>query len=120
MARATLNRFLLSVLMQKSICLSIRAQCLTATFRFFPKCHKVSAYVIIMYVATDKKFLCFRFPDIASIQLKMPNIHFIPVNISNKDGQIVKVLILFPEKLVRVGRTQYKFLIDFINVHIFL
>ncbi|CAK8570495.1 unnamed protein product [Lathyrus sativus] len=31
-----------------------------------------------------------RFPDIASIQLKMPNIHFIPVNLSNKDGQIVK------------------------------
>ncbi|KAK7279097.1 hypothetical protein RJT34_24141 [Clitoria ternatea] len=31
-----------------------------------------------------------RFPDIASIQLKMPNIHFLPVNISNKDGQIVK------------------------------
>ncbi|KAI5394664.1 Uricase-2 isozyme 1 [Lathyrus oleraceus] len=31
-----------------------------------------------------------RVPDIASIQLKMPNIHFIPVNLSNKDGQIVK------------------------------
>lgn len=31
-----------------------------------------------------------RFPDIASVQLKMPNIHFIPVNISNKDGPIVK------------------------------
>ncbi|CAI8601987.1 unnamed protein product [Vicia faba] len=31
-----------------------------------------------------------RFPDIASIQLKMPNIHFLPVNLSNKDGQIVK------------------------------
>nr|P34798.1 RecName: Full=Uricase-2 isozyme 1; AltName: Full=Urate oxidase; AltName: Full=Uricase II clone pcClNUO-01 [Canavalia lineata]CAA53904.1 uricase II [Canavalia lineata] len=31
-----------------------------------------------------------RFPEIASIQLKMPNIHFLPVNISNKDGPIVK------------------------------
>ncbi|XP_061358789.1 uricase-2 isozyme 1 [Gastrolobium bilobum] len=31
-----------------------------------------------------------RFPDIASIQLKMPNIHFLPVNISSKDSQIVK------------------------------
>nr|AFK48604.1 unknown [Lotus japonicus] len=31
-----------------------------------------------------------RFPDVASIQLKMPNIHFIPVNLSNKDGPIVK------------------------------
>ncbi|CAJ2673586.1 unnamed protein product [Trifolium pratense] len=31
-----------------------------------------------------------RFPDIASIQLKMPNIHFLPVNLSNKEGQIVK------------------------------
>ncbi|KAJ1394996.1 Uricase [Sesbania bispinosa] len=44
-----------------------------------------------------------RFPDIASVQLKMPNIHFIPVNISNKDGPIVKVLILFPEKLAEVS-----------------
>ncbi|MED6121757.1 Uricase-2 isozyme 1 [Stylosanthes scabra] len=31
-----------------------------------------------------------RFPDIDSIQLKMPNIHFLPVNISNAGGQIVK------------------------------
>ncbi|KAI4347760.1 hypothetical protein L6164_008543 [Bauhinia variegata] len=31
-----------------------------------------------------------RFPDIYSIQLKMPNLHFLPVNISNKDNQIVK------------------------------
>ncbi|KAK7290468.1 hypothetical protein RIF29_04916 [Crotalaria pallida] len=31
-----------------------------------------------------------RFPDISSIQLKMPNIHFLPVNISGKEGQIVK------------------------------
>ncbi|KAL2326625.1 hypothetical protein Fmac_025683 [Flemingia macrophylla] len=31
-----------------------------------------------------------RFPDIAYVHLKMPNLHFIPVNISNKDGPIVK------------------------------
>ncbi|QHO53962.1 Uricase-2 isozyme [Arachis hypogaea] len=31
-----------------------------------------------------------RFPDIDSVQLKMPNIHFLPVNISNTGGQIVK------------------------------
>ncbi|XP_019459627.1 PREDICTED: uricase-2 isozyme 2-like [Lupinus angustifolius] len=31
-----------------------------------------------------------RVPDISSIQLKMPNIHFLPANISNKEGQIVK------------------------------
>ena len=31
-----------------------------------------------------------RFPDISSIQLKMPNIHFLPVNLSNKDNVIVK------------------------------
>ncbi|KAL4312410.1 hypothetical protein GQ457_01G045080 [Hibiscus cannabinus] len=32
-----------------------------------------------------------RFTDISSIQLKMPNIHFLPVNISSKDnGNIVK------------------------------
>ncbi|KAF7811460.1 uricase-2 isozyme 2 [Senna tora] len=31
-----------------------------------------------------------RFPDISSIQLKMPNLHFLPVNLSSKDNQIVK------------------------------
>ncbi|KAE9592404.1 hypothetical protein Lal_00028387 [Lupinus albus] len=31
-----------------------------------------------------------RFPDISYVQLKMPNIHFLPVNISSKEGQIVK------------------------------
>ncbi|KAK4284266.1 hypothetical protein QN277_001121 [Acacia crassicarpa] len=32
-----------------------------------------------------------RFPDISSIQLNMPNLHFLPVNLSSKDNQIVKV-----------------------------
>ncbi|CAL0328499.1 unnamed protein product [Lupinus luteus] len=32
-----------------------------------------------------------RVPDISSVQLKMPNIHFLPANISSKEGQIVKV-----------------------------
>ncbi|CAK7325189.1 unnamed protein product [Dovyalis caffra] len=31
-----------------------------------------------------------RFPDISSIQLKMPNLHFLPVNISSKENTIVK------------------------------
>ncbi|GAV64088.1 Uricase domain-containing protein [Cephalotus follicularis] len=31
-----------------------------------------------------------RFLDIQSVQLKMPNIHFLPVNISSKDNQMVK------------------------------
>ncbi|KAL6954525.1 factor independent urate hydroxylase, partial [Sarracenia purpurea var. burkii] len=31
-----------------------------------------------------------RFPDVSSIQLKMPNIHFLPVNLSTKDNLIVK------------------------------
>ncbi|XP_015573188.1 uricase-2 [Ricinus communis] len=31
-----------------------------------------------------------RFPDISSVQLKMPNLHFLPVNISSKDHNIVK------------------------------
>ncbi|KAM7262935.1 hypothetical protein ACFE04_000618 [Oxalis oulophora] len=31
-----------------------------------------------------------RFLDIESVKLKMPNIHFLPVNISSKDNQIVK------------------------------
>ncbi|CAM8878784.1 unnamed protein product [Rhodiola kirilowii] len=31
-----------------------------------------------------------RFPDVASIKLNMPNIHFLPVNLSSKDTQIVK------------------------------
>uniref|UniRef100_A0A7N0TLN9 Uricase n=1 Tax=Kalanchoe fedtschenkoi TaxID=63787 RepID=A0A7N0TLN9_KALFE len=30
------------------------------------------------------------FPDVASIKLKMPNIHFLPVNLSSKNNQIVK------------------------------
>ncbi|PKU64414.1 Uricase [Dendrobium catenatum] len=33
-----------------------------------------------------------RFPDIASIQLRMPNIHFLPVNLSSKDNpNLVKI-----------------------------
>eukprot|EP00262_Sarcandra_glabra_P004579 TRINITY_DN15688_c0_g1_i1.p1 TRINITY_DN15688_c0_g1~~TRINITY_DN15688_c0_g1_i1.p1 ORF type:complete len:309 (+),score=54.51 TRINITY_DN15688_c0_g1_i1:104-1030(+) len=37
------------------------------------------------------KAVLHRFPDIASIQLKMPNLHFIPVNLANKDNRrIVK------------------------------
>ncbi|XP_065870734.1 uricase-2 isozyme 1 [Euphorbia lathyris] len=31
-----------------------------------------------------------RFPDISSVQLKMPNLHFLPVNISSVDNTIVK------------------------------
>ncbi|KAG5533041.1 hypothetical protein RHGRI_027318 [Rhododendron griersonianum] len=31
-----------------------------------------------------------RFPDVSSIQLKMPNIHFLPVNLSNKENVIVQ------------------------------
>ncbi|WCJ19130.1 Uricase [Euphorbia peplus] len=31
-----------------------------------------------------------RFPDISSVQLKMPNLHFLPVNISSVDNAIVK------------------------------
>ncbi|EXB39589.1 hypothetical protein L484_012597 [Morus notabilis] len=31
-----------------------------------------------------------RFPDISSVQLKMPNLHFLPVNLSSKDSSIVK------------------------------
>ncbi|KVI09642.1 Uricase [Cynara cardunculus var. scolymus] len=30
-----------------------------------------------------------RFPDISSIQLKMPNIHFLPVNLSSKDNPVI-------------------------------
>ncbi|KAF7132055.1 hypothetical protein RHSIM_Rhsim09G0141100 [Rhododendron simsii] len=30
------------------------------------------------------------FPDVSSIQLKMPNIHFLPVNLSNKENVIVQ------------------------------
>ncbi|PON84380.1 Uricase [Trema orientale] len=31
-----------------------------------------------------------RFPDISSVQLKMPNLHFLPVNLSSKNNSIVK------------------------------
>ncbi|GMY23478.1 uricase-2 isozyme 1 [Fagus crenata] len=30
-----------------------------------------------------------RFPDISSIELKMPNIHFLPVNLKNKDNETI-------------------------------
>lgn len=30
-----------------------------------------------------------RFPDVASIQLRMPNIHFLPVNLSSKNGPTI-------------------------------
>lgn len=30
-----------------------------------------------------------RFPDLLSIQLKMPNIHFLPVNLSSKDNPVI-------------------------------
>ncbi|CAK9183945.1 unnamed protein product [Ilex paraguariensis] len=30
-----------------------------------------------------------RFPDISSIQLKMPNLHFLPVNLSSKDNPVI-------------------------------
>lgn len=33
----------------------------------------------------------FRLPDISLVQLKMPNLHLVPVNLSNKDNTIVKV-----------------------------
>jgi urate oxidase len=31
-----------------------------------------------------------RIPDVTSVQLKMPNLHFLPVNLSNKNNSIVK------------------------------
>ncbi|CAL1386881.1 unnamed protein product [Linum trigynum] len=37
-----------------------------------------------------EKAVLLRFPDISSVRLKMPNIHFLPVNISTKDNSIVK------------------------------
>lgn len=30
-----------------------------------------------------------RFPDVSFIQLKMPNIHFLPVNLSSKDNPVI-------------------------------
>jgi len=32
-----------------------------------------------------------RFPDISSIQLRMPNLHFLPVNLGSKETPLVKV-----------------------------
>ena len=49
----------------------------------------------------DSWFSFCRFPDISSIQLKMPNLHFLPVNISSKDNPaIVKVEWLSANTLV--------------------
>lgn len=51
----------------------------------------------------DSWFSFCRFPDILSIQLKMPNLHFLPVNISSKDNPaIVKVELLSTNTCVAV------------------
>jgi len=47
-------------------------------------------------------FHAFRFLDISSVQLKMPNIHFLPVNLKNKDNEtIVKVWLFFTSDVCR-------------------
>lgn len=41
----------------------------------------------------DTEYSCVfqRFPDISSIQLRMPNLHFLPVNLGSKENPLVKV-----------------------------
>lgn len=54
-------------------------------------CMLASIHVRSFYIQLTIHVHVFSFPDIAAIQLKMPNLHFLPVNISNKDHTIVKV-----------------------------
>ncbi|XP_060963338.1 uricase-2 isozyme 1 isoform X1 [Cannabis sativa] len=53
-----------------------------------------------------------RIPDVTSVQLKMPNLHFLPVNLSNKNNSIVKVgfflLLIICANLS--GRITYRYL----------
>ncbi|OMP06884.1 Uricase [Corchorus olitorius] len=65
-------------------------QVLAETFFGPPKSGVYSASVQSTLFQMAKAVLS-RFTDISSIQLKMPNIHFLPVNLSSKDnGEIVK------------------------------
>lgn len=54
-------------------------------------CMLASIHVRFCYIQLTIHVHVFSFPDIAAIQLKMPNLHFLPVNLSNKDHTIVKV-----------------------------
>lgn len=48
----------------------------------------------VWFLPWSDSFDMFRFPDVASIHLKMPNIHFLPVNLSTKENpSMVKVRI---------------------------
>ncbi|XP_048326499.2 uricase-2 isozyme 1 [Ziziphus jujuba] len=62
---------------------------LTETFYGHPKEGVYSASVQSTLYDMAKSVLN-RIPDISSVQLKMPNLHFLPVNMSNKDNNIVK------------------------------
>ncbi|XWS74691.1 hypothetical protein CRYUN_Cryun01aG0019600 [Craigia yunnanensis] len=63
---------------------------LTDTFFGHPKEGVYSASVQSTLFQMAKAVLS-RFTDISSVQLKMPNIHFLPINLSSKDnGNIVK------------------------------
>lgn len=56
-----------------------------------------SYLVLLAFLYTFTKYMCafLRFPDIASVQLRMPNLHFIPVNLGNKENPgLVKVRIV--------------------------
>ncbi|KDP21708.1 hypothetical protein JCGZ_03600 [Jatropha curcas] len=62
---------------------------LTSTFFGHPKegVYSASVQSTLFHIA---KAVLNRFPEISSVELKMPNIHFLPVNISNKNDTIVK------------------------------
>lgn len=70
MAKTVLNRFRLS-----RLSLSPDSTCTSNLFEIIQKLIFLSSFC--------------RFPDISSIQLKMPNIHFLPVNIPSKDNPAI-------------------------------
>ncbi|KAE8037976.1 hypothetical protein FH972_010524 [Carpinus fangiana] len=47
------------------------------------------SYESLSSVPQKPHYFTERFLDISSIQLKMPNIHFLPVNLKNKDNQTI-------------------------------
>lgn len=42
---------------------------------------------LVQYI--DSLLIAFRVSDVSSITLKMPNIHFLPVNLSSKDNPVI-------------------------------
>jgi hypothetical protein len=76
-----------SIQAQVHACINILALIHILLFLWCNGFRLILDFILFIYFFHASRFL-----DISSIQLKMPNIHFLPVNLKNKDNQtIVKV-----------------------------